>query len=88
LPAGAGVGVYLGAVELLGAVRRTKSEAKVSPRTPVERVTFRGPSKEVSALRQVEADLRAAQNIAQLVLVSGDDGQPAEVEVQLASLGR
>ena len=84
LPEGADVGVYLAAVELLGAVRRTKSEAKVSPRTPVERVTFRGPSNEVSALRQVEADLRAAQNIAQLVLVSGDDGQPAAVEVELA----
>jgi valyl-tRNA synthetase len=84
LPEGADVRVYLSAVELLGAVRRTKSEAKVSPRTPVARVTFRGPSNEVLALRQVEADLRAAQNIAQLVLVSGDDGQPAAVEVELA----
>jgi valyl-tRNA synthetase len=78
--------VYSGAVELLGAIRRAKSEAKVSPRTPVERVTFRGPNEEVSALRQVEADLRAAQNIGELVLVTGggEDAKPASVEVKLA----
>jgi valyl-tRNA synthetase len=82
--ASAEVAVYTGAVELLAAIRRAKSEAKVSPRTPVERVTFRGPIDEVSALRQVEADLRAAQNIAELVLVSGDDGKPASVDVKLS----
>ena len=36
------VTVYTSAVGLLAAVRRVKSEAKVSPRTEVERVTFSG----------------------------------------------
>ncbi len=35
--------VYAAAVELLGAIRRVKSEAKVSPRAPVQRVTFSAP---------------------------------------------
>ena len=69
LPSTTGTTVYTAAVELLGAIRRAKSEAKAGPRTPVERVTFHGPSEEVSALRHVEADLRAAQNIAELVLL-------------------
>ena len=76
-------GIYAVAVEFLAAVRRAKSEAKVSPRTPVERATFAGPSAEVAALRGVEADLRAAQNIAELVLVSGEDGKPVSVDIKL-----
>ena len=76
--------VYSAAVDLLAAIRRTKSEAKVSPRAAVERVTFSGPGEEVSALRRVEADLRAAQNVAELVLVSAGDGTSPSVEVKLA----
>jgi valyl-tRNA synthetase len=76
--------VYASAVNLLGGIRRAKSEAKVSPRAPVERVTFYGPSEEVSALRHVEADLRAAQSIAELVLLNADAGAPASIEVKLA----
>ncbi len=75
--------VYISAVELLGAIRRAKSEAKASPRTPVERVTFSGPGDQVVALRQVEDDLRAAQNIAELVLV-GRAEEATSVEVKLA----
>ena len=75
--------VYISAVELLGAIRRAKSEAKASPRTPVERVTFSGPGKQVVALRQVEDDLRAAQNISELVLVGAGE-EPTSVEVRLA----
>ena len=83
-PGAAEIGIYTGAVELLAAIRRAKSEAKVSPRTPVERVTFHGSSEEVFALRQVEGDLRAAQNIAELVLVNGAEGEPVLVDVKLA----
>jgi valyl-tRNA synthetase len=84
LPSTTGTTVYTAAVELLGAIRRAKSEAKASPRTPVERVTFHGPSDEVSALRHVEADLRAAQNIAELVLLNAGDGTPTSVDVKLS----
>jgi valyl-tRNA synthetase len=73
--------VYGEAVQLLAALRRAKSEAKVSPRAAVSLVTVRGPSERVSALGQVEDDLRAAQNIASLVFEVG--GEPS-VEVKLA----
>jgi valyl-tRNA synthetase len=77
------VAVYSSAVELLGAIRRVKSEAKASPRTPVERVTFSGPDQQVMALRQVEDDLRSAQNVAELVLVGGAADNAPLVEVRL-----
>ena len=57
------VAVYTEAVEVLAAVRRVKSENKVSLRAPVERVVFKGSRQAAAALRQVEGDLRAAQNI-------------------------
>ncbi len=76
-----GPAVYPSAVELLAAVRRAKSEAKVSPRSPVARVSFSGPEETVDALALVEEDLRAAQNIAELVLAPS--GTTA-VEVELA----
>jgi len=76
--------VYTSAVDLLAAIRRAKSEARVGPRSPVERVTVSGPAEQVSALRLVEDDLRAAQNVGELVLSVAGDGEPASVEVKLA----
>jgi valyl-tRNA synthetase len=74
------VAVYNESVELLAAVRRAKSEAKVSPRAPVARVVFQGPQDRVEALHQAEDDLCAAQSVARLVLVTGE---LAPVEVHL-----
>jgi valyl-tRNA synthetase len=83
---GAGAGeVYTSAVDLLAAIRRAKSEARVGPRSPVERVTVSGPPGQLSALRLVEDDLRAAQNVAELVLIIAGDGEPTSVDVRLAS---
>ena len=76
-----GPSVYSSAVGLLAAVRRVKSEAKVSPRTPVARVSFSGPAETTAALALVEDDLRAAQNISELVLASA---ATTSVEVELA----
>jgi valyl-tRNA synthetase len=77
--------VYSSAVDLLAAIRRAKSEARVGPRSPVERVTVSGPPGQLSALRLVEDDLRAAQNVAELVLIIAGDGEPTSVDVRLAS---
>ena len=63
------------------AVRRAKSEAKVSPRAPVARVSFHGPVETIDALALVQDDLRAAQNISELV--SCPSGATA-IEVELA----
>jgi valyl-tRNA synthetase len=76
--------VYTSAVEVLAAIRRAKSEAKVGPRSPVDRVTVSGPPEQVNALRLVEDDLRAAQNVAELVLKVAGDGEAASVEAKLA----
>jgi valyl-tRNA synthetase len=75
--------VYTSAVDLLAAIRRTKSEAKVGPRSPVERVTVSGPPEQINALLLVEDDLRAAQNVAELVLKVAGDGETASAEVKL-----
>jgi valyl-tRNA synthetase len=76
-----GTAVYLQAVDLLAAVRRAKSEARVSPRAPVERVIFQGTADQTAALLLVEDDIRAAQNIAHLAILTGPQ---VPVQVQLA----
>jgi valyl-tRNA synthetase len=76
-----GPAVYSSAVELLAAVRRAKSEAKVSPRAPVARVSFHGPVETIDALALVQDDLRAAQNISELVLAPSS---ATAIEVELA----
>jgi valyl-tRNA synthetase len=76
-----GPAVYSSAVELLASVRRAKSEAKVSPRSAVARVSVCGPPEAIDALALVEEDLRAAQNIAELVLVPSGT---TSVKVELA----
>jgi valyl-tRNA synthetase len=74
--------VYRSAIALLGDVRRAKSEAKLSPRALVLRVSVSAPAEEVNALRQVEDDLRAAQNVVKLTFA---ESEQRSVEVELAS---
>jgi valyl-tRNA synthetase len=50
------------AAEVLGRVRKAKSEAKLSMRAEATRVVVRGPDEDV--VRASEPDLRAAGNIA------------------------
>ena len=76
-----GPAVYSSAVELLASVRRAKSEAKVSPRAPVARVSFSGPAETIAALALVQDDLRAAQNISEMVLAPSGT---TSVDVELA----
>jgi hypothetical protein len=47
-------------------------------------VTVSGPPEQLNALRLVEDDLRAAQNVAELVLIIAGDGAAASVDVKLA----
>ena len=80
-PQGAG-DVYSLAVELLASVRRAKSEAKVGPRSPVRLVEVFGPPERLEALRQVEDDLRAAQNIGAIVMtMTSAETPPTRVEL-------
>ena len=66
--------------EILGQVRRAKSEAKVSMRAPVERVEITDTADRLAALRQAEGDLKDAGTITTLVLT---EGAPS-VDVRLA----
>ena len=75
------VGIYSAAIALLGDLRRAKSEAKLSPRALVERVVVVAPAEELAALRQVEDDLKVAQNITELALAGPG---PRSVQVVLA----
>ncbi len=67
------------AASVLAAVRKAKTAAKVSIRAEAARVVVRGPDE--GAVRASEADLRAAGNIADFTVASGEE---LAVEVELA----
>jgi len=67
---------------VLTAVRKAKSEAKVSMRAPVERAVVAGPAESVAQVALADADLRAAGCIASLALEPG--GEALAVVVELA----
>jgi valyl-tRNA synthetase len=66
------------ASEVLGRVRKAKSEAKLSMRAEVSRLTVTGP--EIELVRQAQDDLCAAGNVEEFVLDRGDE---LRVEVHL-----
>ncbi|MEV1171295.1 valine--tRNA ligase [Nonomuraea sp. NPDC049784] len=66
------------ASEVLGQVRKAKSEAKQSMRAEVSRLTVSAP--EVALVRQAQDDLCAAGNVEEFVLEYGDE---LKVEVHL-----
>ena len=70
--------------EVLGRVRRTKTEAKVSQRAAVERCVVRGPLAFLTALAPGELDLREAGSIAILEKSEADE---ISVVVELAVEG-
>ncbi len=72
--------------EALAAVRKAKSEAKVSMRTPVQRVTVTAPLAVLEAVRGGAGDLSAAGRIEQLDLVEG--GEALTVDAVLATTDR
>ena len=82
---GDGAAAILDAVsEVLGRVRRTKTEAKVSQRAAVERCVVRGPRSFLDALALGEPDLRDAGSIAVLDKFEADE---ISVVVELAAEG-
>jgi valyl-tRNA synthetase len=65
--------VYATAATVLTEVRKAKALAKVSLRTPAERVLVRAPAPELERLAAVERDVREAGSIAALETVPGDE---------------
>jgi valyl-tRNA synthetase len=69
--------------EVLGQVRRAKTDAKQSMKAEVRRVTVTGPDDALAALRGAEADLRDAGGIQELALLAGPE---LAVAVELADI--
>jgi len=80
--AGTGPAVLSVASAALVGIRRTKTDAKVSQKTPLTRVTLAGTAEQLDALRLAEADLKAVGRIAEIAYAQGD-----EVAVRDAELG-
>jgi valyl-tRNA synthetase len=73
--------VFEVAAVVLGEIRKAKTEAKRSLKTPVARVEVVDTAERIAALELAVDDLREAGNVAELVLTAGDE--PA-VSVTLA----
>ena len=71
------------------ALRRVKSEAKVSPRTPFLSVALEAPAASLGALESVKGDLEAASKaVGALVLVAASgDSEAADAVVKSFELG-
>src|SRR5690625_1174712 len=67
----------------LAELRRTKSEAKVSMRTPLIRAELAIPSAQLSAIEAIASDLAAAGHVEELQLVAGDSDEPAIIASEL-----
>ena len=67
--------------QVLGGVRKAKSEAKVKQRTEARSAVVTGPADWLEKLRGGLADLKAAGNIAELTLTEGEAGESAPLTV-------
>lgn len=72
------------ASEVLGRIRKAKSDAKVSMRTEATRVEVTDTVERLAAIRLAEADVCAAGRVGELVLVAGPDDAELDVAVTLA----
>jgi valyl-tRNA synthetase len=80
--AGEGAPVLAAASAALIGIRRAKTDAKVSQKTPLTHVTLTGTEEQLAALRLAEADVKAVGRIAEIAYEVGD-----EISVRDAELG-
>src|SRR5262245_4321638 len=71
------------ASSVIGAIRKAKSDAKVSMRTEVANVLVRGSDEALEPLRPVVADVAAAGRVSHLDLVPAEAGTPLAADVRL-----
>ena len=70
------------------ALRRVKSEAKVSPRTPFLSVVLKAPAASLGALESVKGDLEAASKaVGALTVVASEDSEATDAVVKSFELG-
>jgi valyl-tRNA synthetase len=70
------------AADALAQVRKAKTEAKRSLRTPVEKATISDTGERITALGAAEADVRDAGAIAELILEAGEPGVEVTLEAE------
>ena len=75
--------VLLAVSEALIGIRRAKTEAKVSQKTPVDRIVIQAPAATIDLLRRTEGDLRAVGRIAGIEYAEG--GSLEVLDIQLAT---
>ena len=85
LPEAGDPAVLAAAAEVLGQVRRAKSEARRKLRTPVTGAHVTAPPEFLEALAAATGDLCDAGNIVELVLSTAGDGEAPSVEARLAA---
>ena len=83
LPDGEDAGRFDAAVEVLTQVRRAKSEAKVSLRTPVERLVITTSADTLALLKEVTDDVNTTLNVRDLELVEDNDAAGITTHVEL-----
>ncbi|MCB0986625.1 MAG: valine--tRNA ligase [Acidimicrobiales bacterium] len=74
------------ASEVLGRIRKAKSDAKVSMRADVESVVVADTPVRLAALDAASTDVRDAGKVAELVTAAVSDGQEPSVTVRLAEV--
>ena len=79
----ADAGILATVATALGGIRKAKSEAKVKQRTEVLKATVTASEAQVAQLPAGLADLKAAGNVRELTLATGD-GELTVTEVELA----
>ena len=72
------------AVDVLGRIRKTKSESKVSIKTPVEMLRVEASDDVIASLERVKDDVLAAGNVLQHEFVANGSSEPT-VTIQLGS---
>ena len=69
----------------LTGIRRAKTDAKASQKTPVARATISAPAASITLLHSVESDLRAVGRIAELAFVEGEAFEVRDVVFETPS---
>ena len=82
VPGGSDDGAFDVLVGVLSVIRRAKSDAKVSIKTPVAKLVVRASSEHLDRLNTVKDDLFAAGNVVEHELIAGDSPEP-QVTVEL-----
>ncbi len=71
------------AAEVISAIRKAKSEARLPMKAPVSKLTITGSPGRLAALAAVQADVQAAGRVGQVLLVPGDGADELAVQVAL-----